>query len=127
MNKLRLHIARFITVLVAMQILNMGLFAQDFQSLSVSSINPELNIINSVDEYVAEVVLHHKDAVPENNKHPHKDIQTHKHVVFKLISFPKPQCCSATQLVFNNKPTAIIPVYQYQYYNDITPPPPKFS
>lgn len=126
MNSLRLHIARFISLLVALQILNLGLFAQDFQPLVVSSISPETNIINSVDEYVTEVVLHHKDAVPENNKHPHKAIQAHKHTAFKLISFPKPQCITANQLGYNYKPTSITLDYNYQYCKDINPPPPKF-
>jgi len=125
MKAFRLHIARIITLIVALQIINFGLFAQDFQSLADSSISPELNIINSVDEYVAEVVLHHKDAVPENNKHPQKDLQVHKHIQYKLITIAKPQTLSATQLVFHNKPTSLVEGYKYLFCKDIYPPPPK--
>jgi len=64
LKKLRLHIARFVTLLVALQILNMGLFVQDFQYNISSSICDE-NVINSVVEYVSEVVLHEKNAMPE--------------------------------------------------------------
>jgi len=126
MKAFRLHIARIITLIVALQIINLGLFAQDFQPLADSSISPELNIINSADEYVAEVILHYKDAIPENNKHPQKDIQVHKHIQYKLITIPKPQTLSATQLVFHYKPTAIAESYNYFFSKDIIPPPPKF-
>jgi len=125
MKGLRLHIARIITLVVALQIINFGLFAQDFQSLAASSITPELNIINSIDEYVAEVVLHHKDAVPENNKHPQKDLQIHKHIEFKLIAIPKPASLSVTQLVYHNRPTSLVKGYSYLFCKNVIPPPPK--
>ncbi len=126
MTAFRLHIARVITFIVAFQIMNFGLFAQDFQPLADSSISPELNIINSLYEYVAEVVLDHKDAVPENNKHPQKDLQAHKHIQYKLITISKPQTLSDTQLVYNNKPTSLVKGYNYLFCKDIYPPPPKF-
>lgn len=121
----RLHIARIITLIVALQIMNFGLFAQDFQPLVTSAVTPEINIINSIDEYVAEIVLNHKDAVPENNKHPQKDLQVHKHTSFKLIGISKPQTLSDTQLVYQNKPTSLVKGYNYLFCKDIYPPPPK--
>ena len=121
-----LYITRLITLIVAVQIINLGLFVQDFQPLVVSSAGPEINIINTIDEYIAEIVLHHKDAVPENNKHPQKDLQAHKHISFKLISTPKPQRTSAAQLVYYSKPTSLIASYNYLFCRDIHPPPPKF-
>ena len=108
-----------------MQIINIGLFAQDFQPLITSDITPEINIINTVDEFVAEIVLHHKDAVPENNKNPQKDIQAHKHVIFKQITIPKPQNNSAIQVAYHNKPTSLGATYNYLFCNTIHPPPPK--
>ncbi len=125
MKDIRLHIARIVTLIVALQIINFGLFVQDFQPLANSSISPELNIINSIDEYVAEVALHHKDAVPENNKQPQKDLQAHKHIPFKLIPVPKPHTLSNTQLVYQHKPASLEEGYNYLFYKDIYPPPPK--
>lgn len=125
MKEFRLHITRIITLIVALQIINLGLFVQDFQPLATSDVTPEINIINSIDEYVAEIVLHHKDAVPENNKHPQKDLQAHKHISFQLIGISKQQTLSDTQLVYHNKPTSLIKGYSYLFCKDIYPPPPK--
>ena len=55
----------------------MGLFVQEFQPMVTSSVSPEINIINTIDEYIAEVVLDHKDAVPEAKEQSKKDIQIH--------------------------------------------------
>lgn len=125
MKTVRLHIARIITLIVALQIISLGLFAQDFQPLANSDITPEINIINSVDEYVAEVILHHKDAVPENNKQPQKDLQAHKHVQFKLITVPHPESLTGTQAVYHTRPTSLVEGYKYLFSKSIYPPPPK--
>ena len=125
MKKFRLHITRFIILIIALQILNLGLFAQDFPPLVTTAVTPEINIINSVDEYIAEVVLHHKDAVPENNNNPQKDLQAHKHIDIKLISFPKPQYNLAARIYYHNKFALPVTAYSYLFSNSIYPPPPK--
>jgi len=89
MKSLRLHIARCVTLVVALQILNFGLFAQEFDPIGSSAPSEEFNIINTLVEYVAETVLQHKNAMPENNSDSKKDMQAHKHSSFKLFSIQK--------------------------------------
>jgi hypothetical protein len=124
LEKLRLHIARFITLIVALQIVNMGLFVQDFQYNVSSSICDE-NIINSVVEYVSEVVLKKKNSMPEDDNNSHKDYQAHKHTVLKLIEF---EIQSLAFSVPPNKETNKAPLkenYYFQFCKEINPPPPK--
>ena len=121
----RLHVTRVITLIVALQIVNLGLFAQDFQPLETSAVTPEINIINSIDEYVAEIVFHHKDAVPENNKHLQKDLQMHKHTIYKLIGISKSQTLSDTRLTYYDKHSLLIKDYNYLFCKNIYSPPPK--
>jgi hypothetical protein len=103
----------------------MGFFVQDFQPLVTSAACPEINIINTIDEYVAEVLLNHKNAVPESNDHTKKDLQVHKHVVTKLITFP------AIPVTFHHdsnppsKACIFCENYHYRFSRDINPPPPK--
>lgn len=125
LKKLPLHISRLVTIIVALQILNMGLFAQDFQQLSTSSVCPEINIINTVDEFVAEIILDHKDAVPETNDHSKKDLQLHKHVTNKLINFSVALSNSTSGFFTDSKSFIFSDDYNYQFSEDINPPPPK--
>ncbi|MCW3110883.1 MAG: hypothetical protein JWQ09_5389 [Segetibacter sp.] len=126
MKKLHLHIARFITFLVALQILNMGLFVQDFQSLTSSSSSiSDHNIINSVVEYVSEVVLNKLNAIPENNNKSNKDLQAHKHFVVKIIELKNPYLIVPQFTVEAETKFPVIENYYHQFCKEINPPPPK--
>ena len=103
----------------------MGLFVQEFEPLVTSSVTPQVNIINTIDEYIAEVVLKHKDAVPEANENSRKDIQIHKHAVAKLINLSRPAIASDTRAAGNSQLCGFSNTYDYQFFEDITPPPPK--
>lgn len=48
------------------QIVNIGLFSQNIPITLTDNCEP-VNVINSVAEYVAEVLMHKKDAFPERN------------------------------------------------------------
>ena len=127
MQRLFTHTKHFFLLLVALQILNTGLFAQDF-TVSASA---NQNIINSVTEYVAEVVLNKGNVFPE---HPLHNTKHHKHshsfllkvqqyVLFKHIP-------STTSFTFYEQNIAAKYVFQnnirlQDVIFDITPPPPK--
>lgn len=125
LEQLRLHITRFLIYVVALQILNMGLFVQEFEPLVSSAVTPEINIINTVDEYIAEVLLHHKDAVPEVKQHSKKDLQLHKHSLIKLINVTRPAVEYSTKLSPSMSLSGFLDSYYYQFCKDINPPPPK--
>ncbi|RXK85882.1 hypothetical protein [Filimonas effusa] len=128
MRPTRIHIARLLSFVVALQILNMSVFMQDFDPIDIHAESiGEINEINSVVEYVAEIVLQNENALPEYHQDniEHKDLQAHKHVPIKLITF--------SDLV------TVVPVpiarYTYQhpindsrlcfFVKEINPPPPK--
>lgn len=119
------HIIRLVTFLVALQILNMGCFAQEFEPITTSSVTPATNIINTIDEYIAAVVLDNKDAVPEAKEHSKKDIQIHKHVILKLIDLSKPAVVCNSLKDFSSHSSGFSNIYHYQFFQDITPPPQK--
>ncbi|WP_157580489.1 hypothetical protein [Segetibacter koreensis] len=125
MNKLYSYIAHSFTFLVALQILNMGLFVQDFDTLNSSSTISDQNVINTVVEYVSEVMLNKVNAVPENNNKANKDLQVHKHFTVKLIELRKP-FIAVPHLKFSSKiHYPLTESYYYQFCKEINPPPPK--
>ncbi len=124
-KRLHIYIIRFIAFLVALQILNMGLFVQDFEPFATTSVTPQINIINTIDEYIAEVVLNHKDAVPEGKDSSKKDIQLHKHIVYKCVNISRPSFNYASGLIAARNKYDFSQDYFYRFFQDINPPPPK--
>ena len=125
LKTLRLHIARFFTFVVALQIINMGLFVQDFQ-YNISSSICDQNVINSVVEYVSEVVLNKTNSMPEYDTNNHnKDLQIHKHAPIKLMEFEAHSFAVTVSphIVVSNAP--LIQNYCFQFCKEINPPPPK--
>jgi hypothetical protein len=124
LEKARLHIAQFITLIVALQILNMGLFVQDFQ-YNVSSSICDQNIINSVVEYVSEVVLKKNNAMPEDDNNTHKDYQAHKHTILKLIELEMQSLAFTAPINTETNKAPLKENYYFQFCKEINPPPPK--
>ncbi len=103
-----------------MQLLNLSIYAQDFRPLNTASAS-ETNITETIVEYVVEVMLGHKNAIPEQSQHH----TFHKKVAFKAISlFQKYQIVTLTvnHQVTN---TPLLDSYSYLYLQEINPPPPK--
>lgn len=126
LKKLKPYIVRIFTFLVAVQILNMGLFVQDFEPLAISSSISDHNIINSVVEYVSEIVLNKVNAIPENNNKANKDLQVHKHVTtVKMIEVQKSLFAVPVAMVSSKIHYPLTQSYYYQFCKEINPPPPK--
>ncbi len=118
------HIIRLITLVVAMQLLNLSIYAQDFKPIHNEAGSDETNITETFVEYIVENVLGHTNAIPEQQQH-HKDLHFHKHISFKAInafsSFRLPD-------MRRNSSIAAVPLlesYDYLYLQEINPPPPK--
>lgn len=128
MLKFKLHIAKLLAFVVALQILNLSIYTQDFRPLAQHNTTVgDFNEINSVVEYVAEVVLGNQNALPEyqHNNNNHKDLQLHKHLSIKIIDLKQYvpfRVIEQTSHVFG---TQFKQDYQYLYYGEINPPPPK--
>ena len=121
---LKKHTVRFITLVVAMQLLNLSIYAQDFKPIYNEAGSDETNITETLVEYVVENVLGHKNAIPEQSQH-HKDLHFHKHISFKAISFNRDMFLSASQLHIAKLPIPLHESFDDLYMQEINPQPPK--
>lgn len=124
MQKLNKHIIRVITLIVALQLLNLSIYAQDFTPIYNNQGNTETNISETVVEFVIEVVLGHTGAIPEQSQH-HKDLHFHKHVSYKAIGFEKTVLLSDTQINIAKLPIPLQESFEDLYQQEINPQPPK--
>ena len=124
MQTCKKHIIRIITLVLALQLLNLSIYAQDFKPLYTIPGTCETNINESVVEYVVEVLLDHKNAIPEQKQH-HKDLHFHKHISFKAINFPKADELSSLQIHVSELPVPLHESFLSLYQQDIRPQPPK--
>ena len=125
LTRLRTYLSNFIIAVVALQVLNLGLYAQDFETAPTTNDN-QTNIINSVTEYVAEVVMQKKNAFPERKEasNPGGHETVYKFQPFKII-FSNTQ---EQQQVIVNAVTSYNIFSLAPYINcstDIISPPPK--
>jgi len=117
---------RALLVLVALQILNLGIDAIDFQPIASTNTIGDFNYINSMAEYVAEIVMGHKDAFPEY----HQESTSSKSQLVKHFSLKLYQPVSAALDLSNDHRgriafAASINQYHCPFYKEINPPPPK--
>ena len=124
MQTIQSHITRFITLLVALQLLNLSIYAQDFKPIYDEAGSEETNITETITEYVVEVLLGHKNAVPEQSQH-HKDLHFHKHTFFKAISVFTDYRLPDLQQHSSISAIPLQESYRYLYLQEINPPPPK--
>lgn len=121
-----LHIIQRVFLFVlAIQILNLSTNVIDFQRFPSTNLY-EFNDLNTIVEYVAEIVLDYKNAFPESDQQPYSSkAQFEKHVNFKLF-FP-----DALVLLQKIEDPVIrhnawtIEAYNSSFYKEINPPPPK--
>ncbi len=119
------HITRNVFLfLLALQILNLSTNSIDFQPFHTSNLY-EFNDLNTIVEYVTEIVLKHENAFPESGQQATPKPQVEKHVSFKLF-VPD----AITILQEKDEPvirhiTPISDSYRYLFFKEINPPPPK--
>ena len=120
----KLFFAKFITFIVALQILNVSIYAQDIDMLQQRNILNYSNEINSITEYVSEVVLKHSNAFPEYPNDGHKEMQFSKHIDLNLFSVQhfkaQPSTKVYTEYLYPHKID-----YDFLFFKEINPPPPK--
>lgn len=127
MGKVRSYITRFLILLLALQVLNLSVYGRDCVDISNANTIGEYNQMDSMAEYITEILLDYKNAFPENGGHSRRSSLPHqlKHITIKMVSIKKrtfEQTCliataAATTTVTNN--------YKYLFSREITPPPPK--
>lgn len=124
MQTFRSYSIRFITLVVALQLLNLSIYAQDFKPIYDVAGSDETNITETVTEYIVEVVFGHTNAIPEQSQH-HKDLHFHKHISFKAISISADYRLPDLQQHSSISAVPLVESYRYLYLQEINPPPPK--
>lgn len=113
----------FFLVLMSFQILNLSIDSIEFQPLQSASSIGDFNYLNSMTEYVAEIILNQKDAFPEFQKKSSKESQVLKHIDIKLF---QPSSVIIVSQHFNSINSFIIPLkesYFFLFSKEINPPP----
>jgi hypothetical protein len=117
-------VSRTILLFLAIQILNLSVNSIDFKPIATSDFT-EFNDINTIAEYVSEIVLGHVNAFPEFEQKTQKQSQLQKHFSIKIIN-------DVAENEVRSFPPTSIPysislkgAYLYKYFNEINPPPPK--
>ncbi len=119
------HISKFFLSVAALQIFNLSIYAQ-FDSVQSSHTMGDFNSIDSVAEYIAEVILHHTDAFPEFEKHgAHKDQHQHKNFSIQLFSDIQKTLASENYVPLKSSLNLVNENYDYLFFKEINPPPPK--
>jgi len=100
-------------------------FDNDTTFSSAQNTIGEVNQIDFLLEYVAEIILDHKNAFPENGMHNHRSFSHQmKHITIKLIDGglhdEQPILCASADL-----PEILQVDYKQMILKEINPPPPK--
>jgi hypothetical protein len=127
MKTLAFYSRQLLVFFMAVQVLNMSLDSMQFTAISRSDEVGMFNELNTVVEYVAEIVLGHSDAFPEynNSKSSSKDYPVQKQVDQKV--FPL-EIYAVIQQATISSHDFFIPLkerYTSAFYKEINPPPPK--
>lgn len=122
--KLRIAFAKCVTFIVALQILNVSIYAQDVSWLQQEQTLSYNNEINSVAEYIGEVILKHTNAFPEYPNDGHKQMQFSKHIDLNIFVF-QPFVIDASPGTFANYLYPHNTDYSFLFFKEINPPPPK--
>ena len=121
------HIIRNLFVeVMAILVLNVSIDAIEFEPIAATVTLGDFNYINSMAEYIAEIVLGNKDAFPEYQKESTSTkSQFAKNLSLKL--YHQDHFTYSPSYTFNNV-CYIVPLkeeYNYLYFKEINPPPPK--
>ena len=123
--KIKNFIAKLVVFIMAVQILNLSIYAQDFNPIKTSKTLYETNEINSIAEYVGEVVLHHNNQFPEYPNDGHKDLQFLKHFTLTAFAIPVLKIKNGNYAINSKYVFPVNEHYYFLFYKEINPPPPK--
>ena len=123
--KLKILFAKLVVFIMAVQILNLSIYAQDYNPIKIGRTLYETNEINSIAEYVGEVVLHHNNQFPEYPNDGHKDLQFLKHFTLTAISIPVLKMRNVNYTICSSYVVPVNEHYYFLFYKEINPPPPK--
>ena len=124
LQTLKYYISRFFVIIVAIQVLNVSVYPELLQWYRTDNPSNLANEMDSIVEYVTEIVFGHTNAFPEYAHKHHKDLQVHKQVV-NLYSEELANNNPELQFIQPSLEGTAPDQYSYQYYSELNPPPPK--
>jgi hypothetical protein len=86
--------------------------------------NCSFNYIDTFVEYIAEVVLSYKNAIPESKDRQQKELQMHKQIDIVFQHY-KPVLPVYQHSITNTHYLHLKDAYAFQFIKEINPPPPK--
>lgn len=112
-----------------LQVLNLGLYAQDFENIAKDKNGNEPNIINSVTEYIAEVVMHKENAFPEKKESPNQNNSHDNLIKFQPFKIAIHHCNDKVNLLAQaeHKYNSFVLSIYTNHSSDIIAPPPKIE
>jgi len=118
---------KFLLLVLAIQILNLSVYGRECaDAVEYGSIG-EYNQMDSVVEYITEILLDYKDAFPENGHNNRRAGMLHqfKHITIKMVSVRKKAFIQSAFFVINHPKPSLKNSYKYLFAGEITPQPPK--
>jgi len=115
---------KLLTLLIALQILNMSIDSPNAQLPANAPNADDFNYIDTYVEFVAEVILQHENAIPETKNRPQKEWQMQKQlelVCQKIVPLTIDLTGNASKKVYS----LFTDNYAFQFVKEINPPPPK--
>ncbi|MES2003366.1 MAG: hypothetical protein V4450_02505 [Bacteroidota bacterium] len=111
---------------MAIQLLNLSIDSIDFKPMASTDLS-EFNDLNTITEYLAEVVLGHSNIFPEAPQKEQKQAQLQKHLDVKLyVVFIGYTEMKPTPLLKNFQ-FPLDEQYSHLFFKEINPPPPKYQ
>jgi hypothetical protein len=129
LKAVKTYTIKFITLVLALQILNLSICGGDEDKYSITTYNNNIGESNQIDclaEYVSEIVLRQLNAFPENGAHNSNSNHSLllKHIPLKVfpnnfsISIAKPVSISII-------PIPLTEEYKYLFLKEVIPQPPR--
>lgn len=116
---------KLIIAIIALQIINMSVDTNDFKPLLCNNAISDFNYLNSMAEYVTEVIMKKTDAFPEFFKHNGTQSQSLKHIDIKLYQPIEFYVLNVHNIVVEGLVFHYDDTHSYQFCKEINPPPPK--
>lgn len=107
-----------------MQTLNLSINSIDFQPIGSANFS-EFNDLNSITEYVDEIILGHTNSFPEASQKEQKQAQLQKHTDIKFYNAFSCYITETQSVEISSFEFPVNEKYKYLFFREINPPPPK--
>lgn len=125
MFKVRAFLIKAVLLIVAIQILNLSVYGMMYHENGRENALGDVNQIDSMAEYITEIILDCHNAFPENGRHDHQAHNQHQlgHEINMIHCRKNVEMTRYSTTSFITIPSK--KEYKYLFSREINPPPPK--